>query len=505
MKANTFITSILAFLTCISFNSLKAQEKSLLTSDSLDRYINQALEKWNIPGVAVSIVKDGQTLLLKGYGVADIHTKKKVDEETIFPLASISKTITGTAFATLEAEGKLSLNDLVTKWLPQFAMKDKLYERQITMSDVLSHRSGWKTFQGDLLNTESSMDNITVIRKFGNQTPAYPIRTRFGYSNFGFMVAGECIKNITGLDWNTYVQTSILLPLGMTRTYVFGRDIMSEANKVKGHTTINDSLAIVPDEKVEPFSQGGIYASIKDMETWMKVLLNKGNFEGKKIIPESAITKMWQPHTIIGKSRAADREYYFKTYGLGWEIMYYNGLEIMQHNGAYSGVLTSLTVIPKLNLGVTVLTNQDNHMLHETLRWQVIDEIIQKKAPDYTLATIERQNKKKSEATAQPKNIQTTAEKFVVGLDAIVGTYECDSYGKAIIRKEKSDYILSLEFHPQLIGVFSYHKKDQLLCKYNHPMFGEKSFPFIVENGKVKSFTLFVDSFVEEDGYVFKK
>ncbi len=138
---------ILLHIYCSLLNGLSAQEIRVST-DSIDKYVQQALEGWQLPGVAVCIVKEGKILLQKGYGVSNWETKNKVDEHTVFPIASISKTFTGTLFATLEAEGKISLNDPVKRWLPEFTMKDKIYENQITLADVLSHRSGWRTFQG---------------------------------------------------------------------------------------------------------------------------------------------------------------------------------------------------------------------------------------------------------------------------------------------------------------------------------------------------------------------
>lgn len=497
-----FVVSILIFLLASKTN---AQEIPLFKGDSLERYIGQALDEWKIPGAAVYIVKDNKVLLQKGYGVCNWDTRSKVDEQTIFPIASISKTFTGTLFATLEAEGRVSLNDLVKKWLPNFSMKDKIYEQQITLTDILSHRSGWKTFQGDFINTESSLNYSNMIQKFSQMPPAYPIRTRFGYSNFGFIIAGECVYNITKQNFNTYLKNRFLAPLGMNRTFVSEIEIKNEKNIAFGHTIINDSIIVLPPDKIEPYSHGGIFASISDLGIWVNALLNKGNGEGKNVIPENAISKMWLSNTIIGKSRAADREMYFKTYGLGWEILQYQNKEVIQHNGAYSGALTSLTLVPSLQLGIVILTNQDNHNLQETLKWQVIDAFLQKPAPNYTLTTIERQKQRKIENSNPNKDKKEEIEKFVVDLDAILGTYHCDYYGKANIKKENGSYILVLEHHPTLKGVLTSYKKNQLTCQYNHPMFGKVQFPFKVENNRVKGFTLFVDSFIEADGYEFRK
>lgn len=497
---------IFCFFLILSFvTNAQSQSSSLFANDSLDRYIIQAMNDWRIPGAAVFIVKDGKVLLQKGYGVSNWNTQQEVDDKTVFPIASLSKTFTGTLFATLESEKKVSLDDLVKRWLPEFTMKDKLYEEQITLADVLSHRSGWKTFQGDFLNTESSLDYANMVQKFSKQQPAYPIRTKFGYSNFGFIIAGESTKTITGQDFNTYLKNRFLTPLGMNRTFTFEKEINHELNIASGHTLENDKVIVMPQDKIEPFSHGGIFASIEDMGIWVSTLLNKGNLDGKNVIPESAINKMWLSQTIIGKARAADRELYFKTYGLGWEIIQYQNLEIMQHLGAYSGALTSLTIVPGLNLGIVVLTNQDTHALQETLKWQVIDACLNKNAPNYSVAAIVRQKKRNMESSNQPNSSDVAVEKFSIPLDAIIGTYNCEYYGKCTIKKENDKHVMTLEHHPNLKGTFSYFNKDQLTCTYNHPMFGQRQFPFSIKNGEVSSFTLFVDDFVEADGYTFIK
>lgn len=493
----------LFLLCCFGFImiSLNAQSPILLQSDSLQRYIHTAMQAWRIPAVAVCIVKDGKIVYQQAYGTANMQTKQPVNIQTVFPIASISKTFTGTLFATMEADKLISLNDQVAQWLPGFAMKDSLYSKQLMLADILSHRSGWKTFQGDLLNTESDLDYAAMIQLFSKQKPVYPLRTRFGYSNFGFMMAGEAVKKITGESWNAYIRKHLLKPIGMSRTLVDASAIISDTNRAFGHSLVADSLVVNTLDKVEPYSHGGVYASIEDLGKWMQVLLNKGKWADAQVIPESAIDKMWMSHTIIGKSRAADRQQYFKTYGIGWEMMQYHNQEIMQHNGAYSGALTSLTVIPSMQLGIAIITNQDNHILQETLKWQIIDAYLKREVPDYTKQQIERQAARRKEVGNQ-KPVQAT-EAFSIGLQAIVGEYFCDEYGKASIKYESGKYILRLAHHPSLQGVLSPYNKDQLLCTYNHPMFGKMPFRFKIVDREVQSFELLVDDFVEADPYLF--
>ncbi|AHM60541.1 beta-lactamase [Flammeovirgaceae bacterium 311] len=213
------------------------------------------MQAWKIPGVAVCIVKDGKVIHQKGYGLTQLGNDEKVSEQTLFPIASVSKQFIGAALATLEAQGKVSLDDKLEKWLPEFEMKDKDYQRQIILADLLSHRSGWKTFQGDLLNTESSMDVPAMLQKFGQITPAYPIRTRFGYSNFGYLLAGETIKPIYGKDWRYFLQATIFDPLNMRRTLIHADAINKASDIVSDHTLKKNQVVVLPAGKPDPQPQ----------------------------------------------------------------------------------------------------------------------------------------------------------------------------------------------------------------------------------------------------------
>ena len=476
-------------------------------TDSLDAYICRAINVWQIPGVAVCVIKDGQVIHQKGYGVRRFGTTDSVNEHTVFPIASITKTFIGTALATLESEKKVQLDQPLKQVVASFSMKNKLYEEQISLADVLSHRSGWKTFQGDLLNTESSLRQDVMLQKFGLIEPVYPLRTRFGYSNFGYMLAGEAINAVSGQNWGVFLQKRFFEQLGMNRTFTTAESIQRATNISTPHSLVADKIEPLLHDEINPQAYGGVYSSVHDLGIWLRTLLEKGNFEEKNVIPESAIQKMWMSHTIIGKDFAADRNRYFKTYGLGWEIMQYQNQEVIQHGGAYAGTLTSVAMIPSLRLGIVILTNQDGHLLQEALKWQLIDAFLGKSAPDYIQTIVERRQKRKLEQTTQKSD--TEKKDFNTGfslpMHQLIGSYESEVYGKATIERRKNDYILRLEHHPKLEGVLTAVGTSQLTCSYNHPMFGKTVLPIEISGGQVKGFTLFVDAFVEADGYAFRK
>ena len=493
-------------LCCLIQIASQAQSPKFVT-DSLDVYVREAMDVWQIPGVAVCIVKDGQIVFEKGYGVQRLGQPGVVDEHTVFPIASVTKTFIGTALATLEAEGKIQLDQPLIQTLPSFRMKNKLYEAQISITDVLSHRSGWKTFQGDLLNTESTLSKEAMLQKFGLLEPVYPIRTRFGYSNFGFMLAGEAIEPISGEYWATYLQNRFFKPLSMSRTLSTVEAIQNATNISTPHTLVNGKVKPLLHDEINPQAFGGVYSSAHDLGVWLSVLLEKGIFDKQEIIPASAIEKMWYSRTIIGKQFAADRNRYLKTYGLGWEIIQYQNSEVVQHGGAYSGTLTMVGLIPSLRLGLVVLTNQDGHILQEALKWQIFDAYLGKSAPNYVQASVERRRKQLAELSAKQSvsDIKIPASLLSVPMSALVGTYESEVYGKATIQQKEDSFILQLEHHPKIVATLTSAGATDLTCTYNHSMFGETILPIEIEKGEIIGFTLFVDAFVEADGYQFKK
>ncbi|MBK7376854.1 MAG: beta-lactamase family protein [Chitinophagaceae bacterium] len=192
--------------------------------DSLDGYVNNALTGWQIPGAAVCIVKNGKVVLMKGYGVKELNGTDKVDENTLFMIGSNTKAFTATALAMLDAEKKISLDDKVTKWIPQFKLDNKAAGEQAIVRDLLCHRIGFQTFQGDFTYWTSNLSRAAVIEKMSHIKAPYPFRTKWGYTNAAFVAAGEVIPRASGLQWEEYLKEKIFTPLGMTSSLALSKD-----------------------------------------------------------------------------------------------------------------------------------------------------------------------------------------------------------------------------------------------------------------------------------------
>nr|MCU0342909.1 beta-lactamase family protein [Ignavibacterium sp.] len=270
----------------LSFNSLFAQEIPPFLTDSLDIYVQRGMTNWQIPGAAVLVVKDGKIIVAKGYGVKELGTNNRVDENTLFMIGSNTKAFTGTALALIENDGKLKLDDKVTKYLPNFKMKDSWITKELNIIDLVTHRMGLQTFQGDFMYWASDLTADEVIEKFGMLTPKYDFRTKYGYTNAGYAVAGKIIENVSGLKWEDYLKEKIFLPLKMERTTALSTHFAKSENIAKPHTFIDGKMSVLPFENIDNMAPcGSIGSSIKELSNWLIAQLDSGKYNEEVVLP----------------------------------------------------------------------------------------------------------------------------------------------------------------------------------------------------------------------------
>src|SRR5215203_4831142 len=202
---------LLSFLLLSIVSIAHAQDLPSFVKDSLDTCVQRALTDWKIPGTAICIVKDGKAVITKGYGVKEIGSNDKVDENTLFMIGSNTKAFTATALAMLNADKKLSLDDKVKKWLPDFKLFDAWVSKEVTIRDLLCHRLGFETFQGDFMYFDSDLSLEEVRERFAKIKPAYSFRSQWGYTNAAFMTAGQIIPRVTGKTWAQFIRDSIFI------------------------------------------------------------------------------------------------------------------------------------------------------------------------------------------------------------------------------------------------------------------------------------------------------
>lgn len=506
MKVRYSILVIIFFL----FNTAQAQpEIPSFVKDSIDTYVSRGLERWSLPGVAVCIVKDGQVVLAKGFGVKELGKNDAVDENTLFMIGSNTKAFTGTILAMLENMDKCKLTDKVQKWLPDFQMYDPWIAKEMNLVDIVSHRIGFETFQGDFMYWTSDLTEEGVIDKFGMLTPLYGFREKYGYTNAGYAVAGKVIQKITGLTWSDYLKTKILEPLNMNRTVPLSADLSSMTNIALPHTTIDGKTAVIPIPQIDNMAPcGSMSSSVLDMSHWLIAQLDSGRFDGKEVIPYRVINQTRKPATIVGRTRHPFNKTHFNLYGLGWGLQDYENREIVSHTGGVNGFVTSVTLIPAENLGIVILTNTDQNPFFMSLRWEIIDAYLGLPYRDYDGYFYERQTKARSEEEKRFKELKDSVDMKLnpaLPLEKFAGRYEHSVYGYLDLT-EKDGYLeMKLQHHSKLIGKLEPLGDTRFLSTYNDPIFGFKPLEFTVENGEVTGFTLSVHEFIEVTTYDFVK
>lgn len=477
--------------------------------DSLDSYVERALSEWQIPGIAVLVVKDGQVIVEKGYGYLEAGKPEKVNENTLFMIASNTKAFTGTAMAMLEQQGKCSLDDRVQKYLPGFKMKDPWVAEHITLTDVMSHRIGMETFQGDFMYWESDLNSDQVIQKFGMLTPIYDFRTKWGYCNAGFLIAGKCLEKITGMTWDQYIRVNIINPLEMKRTLVLTADVDKAENICAAHTLVGGKLQVIPRCHIDNLAPAAaISSSVSDMSHWLIAQLDSGRYNGKQVIPWQAIRKAQYPKSIIRRAGHPFNKTHYSLYGMGWSLQDYENREVVSHTGGVDGFVTSVTLVPEEKLGVVVLTNTDVNGFYEGLKWEIVDAYLGLPYRNYSqffLGYFKPNMEKDMEINAAWQDSVKMKLPPPVKLSKFEGKYTHPVYGNAKLESLGDYLLLTLEHHPDLTGRLEYIGNNRFLCTYSSPLWGIKVFPFVIDDGKVKSFTLSVADFLEFTTYEFMK
>ncbi len=415
----------------------------------IDQYIKKVQQDWEVPGIAVAVVQGDKVLLSRGYGVCDINTKQPVDDQTLFAIASNSKAFTAAAVGILVDEGKLNWDDRVIKHLPNFQMPDPWTTREMTVRDLLCHRSGMDTFSGDLLWYDTNYTPDQIIERIRFLKPVSSFRSRYGYQNLMYITAGKIIEKASGQSWAEFVRDRILQPLGMSRTTTTIKDIKdnyaSPHNKSAGTV-----LRALPLGDVDnSWGACGLNASVSDLAKWMQMQLAAGKVGDKQIISDKQLHNMWQPWMVLQQPPEAPRQPMknFQAYGLGYFLMDWYGHKVVNHSGGLDGMISQLAIVPSLNLGVVVLTNSESSA-SRFIRDRVLECFMGvAERPDRSgdaLAKFQEGEKKKAETQAQQDANRKTDTTTTVPLAELAGTFRSDLYGDVVVALENDHLVLKM-------------------------------------------------------------
>jgi CubicO group peptidase (beta-lactamase class C family) len=490
------------------FSFSSAQAPSFMT-DSLDSYIKRGMLQWQIPGLAIAIVKDGKVVVSKGYGVNELGKEEKVDENTLFIIASNSKLFTGTSVAKLDFEKKLSLNDKVTQYIPWFKLYDSNATRMVNVKDLLCHRLGTKTFQGDFTFWDSNLPKDSIVWKMRYLKPPGEFRQDYGYCNSAFLVAGQILEIVTGQTWESYVQQNILTPLGMTNTYMNTSGLAGRPNVASPYNNLYTSITKIPFDQVDNLGPAtSMVSNIKDISKWLMFQLDSGRYEGKQIIPWQVLQKTRDANILTGSRKSSAYPTHFRAYGLGLYMTDYAGRQVYWHTGGAFGHVTNVCFVPEEKLGITILTNNDNQNFFEALRYQILDAYMNqpytdrskfqfgffvqgKKTVEAELAALKARVDKKNQPEINP-------EEFA-------GDYFNTLYGQITISKNGNMLICRFQHHPELTGYMDYMDNNEFRITYSNIGYGIYPAKFTIKEGKPVAVEIKANDFVESDSYLFVK
>jgi CubicO group peptidase (beta-lactamase class C family) len=422
----------------------------------LDEYVARSIKTFEVPGMAVAIVKDGKVVLLKGYGVRKLGESTPVDENSLFGIGSNTKAFTAAALATLVDEGKISWDDPVYERLKGFEMYDPYVSKEMRIRDLLCHRSGLGLGEGDLMfwpHTTFTRDDVVYRLRY--LKPKTSFRTTYAYNNLMFVTAGQVVTEVSGKSWDEYLRERIFAPLGMKNTDTSATAFKEGDDWAMPHSKVAGKLQPIPVENLDNAGPAGsINSSVADMSKWVLLQLNRGKIPGTetRIFSEKSSEDMWAQQ-MIQPIRAVPSELKtlqarFLGYGMGWGLRDYKGRKLVGHSGGVAGYVTRVMLVPEENLGVVILTNAEETGAFESVLFHLLDSYLGGPTDDYIAAfkTLEEKQRRDADETMS-KAAQSRAvdSKPSLPLEKYAGDYSDPWYGKVTIRPDKGGLVLNFE------------------------------------------------------------
>ncbi|QQS42220.1 MAG: serine hydrolase [Acidobacteriota bacterium] len=493
------ITLLITLLVAAQFVAAQADPLA-----GFDEYVRKAIADWEVPGVAIAIVKDDKVVFAKGFGVRKLGDPTPVDEKTLFAIGSSSKAFTAATVAILVDEGKLKWDDKASEHLPGFELFDPYASQQLTIRDTLSHRSGLQ--RGDFLWYGTERSRAEILRQVRFIEPSWSFRSNFGYQNLMFLAAGEIVAKESGKSWDAFVDERIFTPLGMNDTGTSIRDFRPGGNVATPHSKIDGEVKQVPWRLIDNIAPAGsINSNVVDMAQWLRLQLGEGMYDGKRILSSGSVKQMHAPQTIInlaGQYETLYPEAHFLSYGLGWFLSDYKGRKLVEHGGAIDGMRAEVGLMPEEKLGVVILTNLNGTVLPHFLMYRVLDLYLGKVDKDYAADGLKTIKDAEARAEAAQKRMEEARVKGTspsLKLEEYAGTYKNDLYGDVTVKLEGGK--LHVRFGPAFEGELEHWHYDTFRANFSGPLGGNAPVTFSLNAmGKVDEITVGLVS-----DYPFKK
>lgn len=476
-----FVTSF-AVLSATSFAQSAAPAK-VISSTQIDELVERAMKTFNVPGISVAVIKDDQVVHSRGYGVRSLQSNLPMTAETLVGIASNSKAFTAAALAILIDEKKLRWDTRVTSVIPEFKLYNPYVTDEFTVMDLMTHRSGLGLGAGDLMffpdGSDFTIQDVIHNLRYLKQVSSF--RSKYDYDNNLYIVAGEVIKRVSGLSWEEFIEQKIMRPLNMNASAASITRLKNSENMVHPHVPVNGKLQVVPFRPNEVINAaGGIFSNVVDMSKWMRMQLKHGVYpaaeQGKelRLFSERVQHEMWSPQTILQTgTNTGSYNTHFSSYGIGWFVTDVHGYKQVTHTGGLLGMVTQVTLIPEIGLGIVVLTNQESGSAFTSITNTIKDSYLGMPAIDRVKENHERLMKRAAENDAVVAEVwkaidaqQKTNAKAPVELSQLAGKYKDAWFGEVEISLQKNRLWFASKRSPALTGEMQFYKGTSFVVKW---------------------------------------
>jgi len=460
---------------------VSAQTRDL---SEIDSYIQKSLTEWQLPGCAVGIVRNDSVIFLKGYGTRTFGKNLPVDEFTQFEIASCSKAFTTASLAILADRGALNWDDKVIKYLPWFRMYDSWVTNEITIRDLVTHKSGLETFSGDILWLRSEYDKREILERVANLKPVSSFRSKYGYQNLMFMAAAEVIRSITDTSWGDFIRANILNPLGMENTTISYAEMKTAENVSSAHYYKDGKIgAYNTIQKDNASGALGLNSCVSDITSWLKLQLAEGKYEGRTIFSDKQWREMTVNQMFLGNMN----------YGLGWFIRYRDGKKILNHGGGMPGMISEVAFSPEDSIGIVILTNSDRSFTRAISNyiWDYFHGLPEKDYSKMMLELIEKREKRAEEALKKKEEERAENTRPSLSIEKYCGIYEDKMYGKVEVSIKADQLYMQFIPSPTFRGILNHYQFDTFSVDWEDEFLTRGYIKFNLDfKGNVKEFEI---------------
>ena len=444
-----------------------------LSSVAIDTLVARTLRTFDVPGIAVCVIKDGKVVHSRGYGVRSLATRQRLDENTLFGIASNSKAFTTAALGMLVDEGKISWDDKVRKYIPEFKLFDPYVTEEFTIRDLLCHRSGLGLGAGDLMFFPDSSDftMADILHNLQFLKPVTSFRSAYAYDNNLYIVAGEVVARVSGMSWEDFIERRIMAPLGMAGSAASWDRLKDTSNWIDAHARVEGEVRVIARSRSKvDHAAGGIYSSIADLSKWVLCHLQGGKYgpEMRPLFSAGVLRERWAPQTILPLGGPGPYNTHFAAYGLGFGLSDVKGYKQVSHTGGLEGMVTQVTMIPELQLGIIVLTNQEEGLAFSAITNQIKDGYLGVTGTDrlkeYSAVRRRQLEQEKRVVDSIYKDMGTA--RTAVDMANYVGTYRDAWFGDVVISVKDGRPWFDSRRSPKLTGELVPYKGNTFIAKW---------------------------------------